>query len=58
MNAIKLAGNATTCKEARLAYHYALYVTIFYTGQGCEYNLGELGFEQVGVDGCALGKDV
>lgn len=28
----------------------------WYIGQGCEYDLGELGFEQVGVDGCELGR--
>lgn len=44
------------CKSSYRGFYYAWILTSEYTGQGCEYDLKELGFDDVVPDACELGK--
>lgn len=55
MRTIMGSYNLTKCRGSYDSYHFSENLVLYYTSQGCEYDLGELGFEQVGVNGCEVG---
>lgn len=38
-------------------FYFMLMLNWEYAGQGCDYDLAEIGFNLVGVEACNLGED-